>query len=429
MQLVCILLWLCIPADEAALPGRKGRVAALVDMGKVGKYWVTRLGRGEADGWARRGRLGGFRRRFESGEGAYGADGPRRPRAGQPECREPVCVSRVQARRGEGSRGGAFEGGINGAPYMYSARVGEGEADEGDAGHDDAGDDGGGGGGGGGEDDWVGTAVSPRPPASVWAPSTARATWPAGAEQPCLARLDKTTQHHFFYTTPAAAANNQTTSPPTPTIIPAPARPCRVPLAAIAASHRTTSPPRRMRWSWTGRPSSSRGKRDPLRRRRLLRLRLLYTANRPNSGLVLASAYLSTATPLDYSFALDKPLHTLALVLLLTGLALVAAEAWSSRRRPHHHTHYPPQQPATYIALALSNVQTRHPGEEIWSEAGLHGRPRAWSVRAVGALLALLLFAICGRIAIFYRVISHVECSGPSAWVRRPAPCLFAATY
>ncbi|KAF7575630.1 glycosyltransferase family 90 protein [Pyrenophora tritici-repentis] len=87
-------------------------------------------------------------------------------------------------------------------------------------------------------------------------------------------------------------------------------------------------------------------------------------------GLALASGYLSTPTPIDYSFAFDKPLHTVGIVL---------------------------------------------PAEEIWTETGQPGRRRAWSVRAVGALLTVLLFAICGRIAIFYRVMKHVECSGPSA--------------
>jgi hypothetical protein len=122
---------------------------------------------------------------------------------------------------------------------------------------------------------------------------------------------------------------------------------------------------------------------------------------------------LTTAAPVDYSFALDKPLHTVAIVLLLTGLAVVAIEAWSSRNAQ-------PQPPTRYIAIALNQVQSRPAAEEIWTEAGQPGRRRGWSVRAVGALLAALLFAICGRIAIFYRVTKDVECSGPSAWVRKP---------
>ncbi|EDU44203.1 conserved hypothetical protein [Pyrenophora tritici-repentis Pt-1C-BFP] len=128
-------------------------------------------------------------------------------------------------------------------------------------------------------------------------------------------------------------------------------------------------------------------------------------------GLALASGYLSTPTPIDYSFAFDKPLHTVGIVLFLTGLALIAIEAWPSRT-PHPP---PPPPPTRYIAIALNNVPNRLPAEEIWTETGQPGRRRAWSVRAVGALLTVLLFAICGRIAIFYRVMKHVECSGPSA--------------
>ena len=94
---------------------------------------------------------------------------------------------------------------------------------------------------------------------------------------------------------------------------------------------------------------------------------------------------------------------------------MVAIEAWSSRSaQPQPHTRY--------IAIALNQVQSRPAAEEIWTEAGQPGRRRGWSVRAVGALLAVLLFAICGRIAIFYRVTKDVECSGPSALVRKPLP-------
>ncbi|KAF1838277.1 hypothetical protein BDW02DRAFT_565094 [Decorospora gaudefroyi] len=136
-------------------------------------------------------------------------------------------------------------------------------------------------------------------------------------------------------------------------------------------------------------------------------------------GLVLASAYLSTAPPVDYSFALDKPLHTIAVVLLLTGLAVVATEAGSSRNTQ-------PRPTARYVAIALRHGQSRPASEEIWTEAGQPGRRRAWGVRAVGALLAVLLFAICGRVAIFYRVIKDVECSGPSTLAFLP---LVAALY
>lgn len=129
------------------------------------------------------------------------------------------------------------------------------------------------------------------------------------------------------------------------------------------------------------------------------------------SGLILASSYLSTATPIEHSFALDKPLHTACVVLLLTGLLVVAVEAWPGR--PHQ-----PQLPARYVAIPLSNGQTRQHAEQHWTEAGLVGRRKSWSVKAVGALLALLLFAICGRIGLFYRIMRDVECTGPSAVVR-----------
>ena len=138
-------------------------------------------------------------------------------------------------------------------------------------------------------------------------------------------------------------------------------------------------------------------------------------ADRRNSGLVLASGYLSTATPIDYSFALDKPLHTVAVVLLLTGLAVVAIEAWG-----HRNGAAPPHLPPRYIAIPLGNGTGRPSGEETWTEAGAPVRRRAWSVKTVGALLAVLMFALCARIAIFYRVTKDIECSGPSAMVRMP---------
>jgi hypothetical protein len=138
-------------------------------------------------------------------------------------------------------------------------------------------------------------------------------------------------------------------------------------------------------------------------------------ADTNSSGLVLASGYLSTAPPVDYSFAFDKPLHTVAIVLLLTGLAVVAIEAWGYRSAAQLPL------PPRYVAIPLGDGHSRPPGEEIWTEAGAPVRRRAWSVKAVGALLAVLLFAVCGRIAIFYRVIKDVECSGPSASVRAPS--------
>jgi hypothetical protein len=187
--------------------------------------------------------------------------------------------------------------------------------------------------------------------------------------------------------------------------------PCPPSTVAIAAPTRSPkTPPKRMRPSWTGRPSSSPGMRAPKCVAEAAR-RLRDGIADSNSGLILASGYLSTAPPVDYSFAFDKPLHTVAVVLLLTGLAVVAIEAWGRRSAQ-------PPPPPRYIAIPLGDAQSRRPAEEIWTEAGAPTRRRAWSVKAVGALLAVLLFAVCGRIAIFYRVTKDVECSGPSAMVR-----------
>jgi hypothetical protein len=104
-------------------------------------------------------------------------------------------------------------------------------------------------------------------------------------------------------------------------------------------------------------------------------------------------------------------------VLLLTGLLIVAVEAWPGR--PHQ-----PQLPARYVAIPLSNGHSRQHAEQHWTEAGLVGRKKSWSIKAVGALLAVLLFAICGRIGVFYRVMKDVECSGPAALV-----CIHVAFY
>lgn len=147
----------------------------------------------------------------------------------------------------------------------------------------------------------------------------------------------------------------------------------------------------------------------------------MLTQSYPPSGLVLASSYLSTAPPIQHSFALDKPLHTVSAVLLLTGLVVVAFEAWSCQTSQ-------PRPPTRYVAIPLSHGNSRPDGEEIWTEAGRPGRPRAWGVRTVGALLAVLLFAICGRIAILYRIVRNAECSGPSAMVREPFSAVYVFT-
>lgn len=198
-------------------------------------------------------------------------------------------------------------------------------------------------------------------------------------------------------------------------------RPCTASFvisAALYRSHRVR--PQAMRRSWTRRRSSFCG-RCLVRYGCEVRRQLLTTRCSLHSGLILASSYLSTATPIEYSFALDKPLHTICVVLLLTGLLIVAVEAWPGR--PHQ-----PQLPARYVAIPLSNGHSRQHAEQHWTEAGLVGRKKSWSVKAVGALLAVLLFAICGRIGVFYRVMKDVECSGPTALVHIDV-ALYATVY
>lgn len=112
------------------------------------------------------------------------------------------------------------------------------------------------------------------------------------------------------------------------------------------------------------------------------------------------------------------------MVLLLSGLLIVAVEAWPG---PSHQ----PQLPTRYVAIPLSDGISRAHTEQHWTEAGLAARKKTWSVKAVGALLAVLLFAVCGRIGVAYAMFKDIECSGPSAMVRI-VPCkkvCFLLTY
>lgn len=130
-------------------------------------------------------------------------------------------------------------------------------------------------------------------------------------------------------------------------------------------------------------------------------------------GLVLASAYVSTAQAIDYSFALDKPLHTVGVLLLLTGLAIVALEAWLSPNS-HPRPPQPPRPPARIVAIALSEGQRSSCGEETWTEEWQPAIHRGPAIRAIGVCPAVLVFSICGRIAVLHRVLKDVECTVPS---------------
>ncbi|CAI6337407.1 unnamed protein product [Periconia digitata] len=123
-------------------------------------------------------------------------------------------------------------------------------------------------------------------------------------------------------------------------------------------------------------------------------------------GLVLASSYLSTSIPT--SFALDRPLHTTAIVLLLSGLAIVAYETWALKNRR------PNASDRGYVAIPLAEGNGRPSSEETWP---LQERPMprgSLTRKRIALLLVALLFLLGARITIFWAVLKEVECSGPT---------------
>ncbi|KAJ4291674.1 hypothetical protein N0V90_009569 [Kalmusia sp. IMI 367209] len=123
-------------------------------------------------------------------------------------------------------------------------------------------------------------------------------------------------------------------------------------------------------------------------------------------GLVLGSSYLATSIPT--TFALDRPLHTVAVVLLLSGLAIVAYETRAAKtRRPNSATD-------RYVAIPLADGNGRPSSEEVWSSEERPLRRDGLGQHALAVLLAVLLGLLGARIAIFHAVIRHVECSGPT---------------
>ncbi|KAF2475770.1 uncharacterized protein BDR25DRAFT_300755 [Lindgomyces ingoldianus] len=130
-------------------------------------------------------------------------------------------------------------------------------------------------------------------------------------------------------------------------------------------------------------------------------------------GLVVGTCYLSTT--FDTSFAFDRPLHTIGIVLLLSGLAIVAHGTLTVRNRIAHRK--------TSDAIPLSNGygngngngNSRHMSREA-SPFGERGLARSLlDARSRAALVMLLLFTICVRVAIYQRVMKDVECAGPTA--------------
>lgn len=199
-----------------------------------------------------------------------------------------------------------------------------------------------------------------------------------------------------------------------------------------------------MRWSWTGRPSSFRGASPCILAHRFTtstlpllprptttatatrrlkhhhhhqhhhyhhNARLVYVALlTASSGLVLASSYLTTA--ISASFALDRPLHTIAVVLLLSGLAIVAYETWALKNRR------PNASDRGYVAIPLAEGNGRPSSEETWP---LEERPvprGGLTRKAIAMLLVALLFLLGARIALVWAVLREVECAGPTLLVR-----------
>ena len=107
---------------------------------------------------------------------------------------------------------------------------------------------------------------------------------------------------------------------------------------------------------------------------------------------------------------LGRPLHSLAVLLLTSGLASVAYGTWTQRgRRTHHKDRYD-----RYEALPLSNRQEDRLGEN--ATGGGIGRRLAAHWRVV--LAALLLLLICGRAALVWIIMKNVECAQPTYLVR-----------
>ncbi|KAF2188703.1 glycosyltransferase family 90 protein [Zopfia rhizophila CBS 207.26] len=122
-------------------------------------------------------------------------------------------------------------------------------------------------------------------------------------------------------------------------------------------------------------------------------------------GLIAGTCYLSTT--FNTSFAFDRPLHTIGIVLLLSGLAIIAHGTLTARNRRAYHKE-------RYIAIPLSEngrLDSREP-----SPLGQRGLERSlFDAKSRAALVVALLFTICVRVAIYQRVMKDVECAGPTA--------------
>ncbi|KAF2714255.1 glycosyltransferase family 90 protein [Pleomassaria siparia CBS 279.74] len=129
-------------------------------------------------------------------------------------------------------------------------------------------------------------------------------------------------------------------------------------------------------------------------------------------ALIAGTSYLSAT--LDSSFAIDRPLRTLAVVLLLSGFAIIAHGVLASR-------FYSPQLNNSYTAIPLSDGNGNGNGRMGSRDAsplgderkGLH--ERRTGTKALAGLLLLLVLTIWGRAMIHQRIVKDVECTAPTS--------------
>lgn len=140
----------------------------------------------------------------------------------------------------------------------------------------------------------------------------------------------------------------------------------------------------------------------------------------------MGSGYLATSIPT--SFALDRPLHTTAVVLLLSGLAIVAYETRAAKSPRRFGQPAPTDR---YVAIPLvdtnaspnGSANARNSTDETWSSEDPPARRDGFSQRALALLLAALLGVLVARIAVFHSVMKHIECSGPTFTVGAATTC------
>jgi hypothetical protein len=131
------------------------------------------------------------------------------------------------------------------------------------------------------------------------------------------------------------------------------------------------------------------------------------------SGLITGTTYLSTTV--DTSFAFDRPLHTVGIVLLFSGLTIIAYDAWTAAHRPlAGRSQY------NLIDLDVDEGIGRPLARDSSPTGPISARPRELESRKRLIAACVLLFTLCCRIAVYWRVQTHIECTSPSALVGKP---------